>query len=172
MADTYTLISSVIVGAGGASTIQFNSIPNTYTDLKIVGSSRSNVSAVLATLYIQFNGNNANYSWIDVYGDGSGTGNNKSTGQGSLGNIFQNGNTSTSNTFTNFEVYIPNYVGSSNKSLSIDTVVENNATAGYPMLYAGLWGNTSAITSITIGDNSGSTLAQYSNFYLYGIKNS
>ena len=33
MATTYTLISSVTVGSGGAANIEFTSIPSTYTDL-------------------------------------------------------------------------------------------------------------------------------------------
>ena len=41
MADTYTLISSVTVGAGGASSIDFTSIPATYTDLLVKFSLRT-----------------------------------------------------------------------------------------------------------------------------------
>ena len=41
MANTYTLISSVTVGSGGASSIDFTSIPATYTDLCLVWSGRS-----------------------------------------------------------------------------------------------------------------------------------
>ena len=41
MANTYELIASSTVGAGGASSIDFNSIPNTYTDLLVKLSGRS-----------------------------------------------------------------------------------------------------------------------------------
>jgi hypothetical protein len=47
-------------------------------------------------------------------------------------------------------MYIPNYAGSSNKSVSIDAVTENNATAAEANLVAGLWSSTAAITSITL----------------------
>ena len=40
MANTYELISSVTVGAGGTTSVSFASIPQTYTDLKLVGSAR------------------------------------------------------------------------------------------------------------------------------------
>ena len=41
---TYTLISSVTVGAGGASSIDFTSIPSTYTDLLVKISARSTLN--------------------------------------------------------------------------------------------------------------------------------
>jgi hypothetical protein len=34
----------------------------------------------------------------------------------------------TSNTFSSTEIYIPNYTSSNNKSVSVDSVTENNAT--------------------------------------------
>ena len=40
MANTFQLISSTTVGAGGASSIDFTSIPSTYTDLVIKWSGR------------------------------------------------------------------------------------------------------------------------------------
>ena len=47
---------------------------------------------------------------------------------------------------------------------------KNNATFGNQSLVAGLWANTAAITSISVGGYSGN-LAQYSSASLYGIKN-
>ena len=41
MANTYTLISSVTVGSGGAANIEFTSIPATYTDLLLKLSTRT-----------------------------------------------------------------------------------------------------------------------------------
>ena len=49
--------------------------------------------------------------------------------------------------------------------------METNGTTSSVALTAGLWSNTAAITSITI-TSGGVNLAQYSTFYLYGIKNS
>ena len=40
MATTYTLISSVTVGSGGAASIEFTSIPADYTDLLLKVSMR------------------------------------------------------------------------------------------------------------------------------------
>mgnify|MGYP003342157445 CR=1 FL=1 len=79
----------------------------------------------------------------------------------------------TANTFSNGELYIPNYTSSSQKFISDDSVRENNATSGIDFLSAGLWTGTSAINTITLRVYGGSAnLVQYSTFYLYGINNS
>ena len=54
---TYTLISTVTVGAGGAASIDFNSIPGTYTDLLLVVSVRSTRPAATNDgLFMSING--------------------------------------------------------------------------------------------------------------------
>jgi hypothetical protein len=78
----------------------------------------------------------------------------------------------TANTFGNFELYIPNYAGSTNKSVSSDYVNENNATGGISYgLLANLWSNTAAINAISLSIYGGTNFAQYSTAYLYGVKN-
>ena len=78
------------------------------------------------------------------------------------------GANATSNTFGNTSVYIPNYAGSTNKSVSSDAVTENNATTASQQILASIWNNTSAITSIFVSD-TGSNLVQNSTASLYGI---
>ena len=80
----------------------------------------------------------------------------------------------TANTFSNDEIYIPNYAGSTFKSWSIDNCKELNATNsdGMNQLIAELFSNTGAITSIEIGATQSANLAQYSTATLYGIKSS
>lgn len=173
MANTYTLIASSTVGAGGASSITFSSIPATYTDLKVVFSLRSDWSSDPYDYFvqgIQFNGTTSTYSTKLLYGSGSAaaSGSDSSTG---LRQSYYNAGTSTSNTFANGEMYIPNYISSNYKSASIDQVTENNATASIAGLTAGLWSSTSAITQIAFLPRSGSNFVQYSTAYLYGVKN-
>jgi hypothetical protein len=79
--------------------------------------------------------------------------------------------TSTASTFSNAELYIPNYAGSNNKSSSVDGVSENNATASNMALTANLWSDTAAITSIKLTPAGGGNFVQYSTAYLYGISN-
>jgi len=174
MANTYTLIASSTVGSGGASSITFSSIPATYTDLKVVFSLRSDWSSDPYDYFvqgIQFNGTTSTYSTRILYGNGSSaaSGSDSSTG---LRQSYYNAGTSTSSTFANGEMYIPNYTSSNYKSTSIDQVTENNATASIAGITAGLWSNTSAITQIVFLPRSGSNFVQYSTAYLYGINNS
>jgi len=167
MADTYTLISSVTVGAGGASSIDFTSIPATYTDLKLVGSIRTNTAQTDNSMDINFNSSATSFSARFLYGSGSAA----ASSTGSTIILQADGGAATSNTFSNFEIYIPNYAGSTNKSYSNDAVTENNATAAIAGLLAGLWSNTAAITSVSVKASTG-TFVQHSTAYLYGIKNS
>ena len=172
MANTFELIASSTVGSGGASSIDFSSIPGTYTDLCLKVSARNDASTTVGGLWIQFNGFSTNLSSRVLYGTGSATGSFSDT------TIFaySDAASATSSTFSNVEYYIPNYAGSNNKSVSVDAVMENNATAASSSLTAGLWSSSSAITSIKIQtfNNSNSALAnfvQYSTAYLYGVKN-
>jgi hypothetical protein len=172
MAATYTLITSSTVGAGGAASVTFSSIPQTYTDLLLVVSSRCDVAATQAALWIYFNNDNAgSRSDRELQGDGSSVTSGVDSGPIKIGR--SNGATSTANTFSNIEVYIPNYTSSNYKSYSSNSVQENNATTGYQTMLAGLYNaSTTAISRIDLYNNSSANFVQYSTFYLYGIKNS
>ena len=166
MAITYKKIASVTVGAGGAANIEFTSIPGTYTDLVLLSSTRG-VSGTV-NYRVSFNGSTTGYTSKLLYGDGSSAAsvNNAVTTAIDYSN-YANASTETASTFSNNQVYIPNYAGSNNKSVSIETVRENNATAALVGMTAGLWSNTAAITSIKI--DGGTNYAQYSTATLYGI---
>lgn len=168
---TYTFINSVTVGSGGAADIEFTSIPNTYTDLCLVYSLRNTLSDNSANIRLQMNGDTGNnYSYRRLYGDGSTTGSDSGSSGANILVGITNAATSTSNTFSNGQIYIPNYAGSNYKSTSSDAVNENNATLAYQYLIAGLWSSTSAITSLKLFVAS-QTFTQYSTAYLYGISN-
>ncbi len=174
MATTYTLISSVTVGAGGASSIDFTSIPADYTDLLVKISARSVYSGGgTAVINMRFNSSGGTaYSHRVLYGNGTSalSDNASSAAFILLGHL--PGTTYTANTFSNIEAYIPNYTASQNKSVSVDSVIENNATLSYAEIIAGLWSNTSAITSVNLLPETGTgNFAQYSTAYLYGISN-
>lgn len=171
MANTFTKIASVTVGSGGAATINFTSIPSTYTDLCVELSLRDGTAAQSVNANIIFNNNgSAIYSARRLYASGSGAGSDSYSGLTSMPGIWVNSATSTSNTFANIMIYIPNYSGSSNKSISIDSVTENNATTAFSGLTAGLFASTTAITDINF--STGSNFVQYSTATLYGISKS
>jgi hypothetical protein len=171
MPSTYTLISSVTVGSGGAANIAFTSIPATYTDLCIKFSGRGTTALSATSWFMRLNSSGTGYSSKRLYGSGTAAASDSSTSGGIYLVIStMSASTGTANTFGNAEIYIPNYAGSSNKSASIDDVQENNTTQAYAELAASLWSNTAAVTSLSIFPDTGN-LAQYSTAYLYGISN-
>jgi hypothetical protein len=164
MANTYKQIASVS-GTGSSATLQFSSIPATFTDLNLKLSLSGTSTGEFFEL--RFNGVSTNLSGLYIQGNGLSTVN-SSTYQ-PWGGVNSTGQTA--NTFAFSDVYIPNYAGSTQKTLTIRTNRENNAATANQMLIAGLWANTSAITSIEIFLPTGNFTA-LSTATLYGIKNS
>lgn len=164
------LIQTVTVGSGGAASIEFGTggtIPQTYTDLLIVVSARSNRSATFDNIRIMPNGATSGVSSRMLYGSGSSA----SSFTEAYISGYTNGNTATSSTFGNSSIYIPNYTSSAQKSFSMDSVSENNATAASQAISAGLWTGTTAITSIILDQGDGTTWLEYTSASLYGILN-
>lgn len=168
---TYIKIASNTVGAGGAASVTFSSIPSTYTDLVLKISWRTTAAVVANIGYLTFNSDTTGYSHKFVQGNGATADSGGYTGANSKNSGIIPGSSATGNTFSNNEIYIPNYKGSNYKSYSIDSTGENNATTSYAMLLAGLWSNISAITSIKLEEQNGATISQYSTFTLYGVSN-
>jgi len=165
------LITSVTVGAGGAASVTLpatGTIPATYTDLKLVYSARATVAGTQEFINISFNGNTSNYSLRSLQGDGSAASSNAWSFRW-IG--YAVGSTATASTFSNGELYIPNYRSSNFKSFSGDNVAENNTTNAQSIMTANLWSDTAAITSIALSVQGGSDFVEGSTFYLYGISN-
>jgi len=166
MPDTFTLIASSTVGAGGVTEIDFNTIPNTFTDLALKLSLRASAGPAFGYLYLNFN--NVGYTATSRYLQADGTSlisdNNTSGYSGII-----NASGATASTFSNVDIYIPNYAGSSNKSFIVDGTMENNASLSYLNLMAVIWSSTSAINRITMKPAGTQTFLQYSTAYLYGV---
>jgi hypothetical protein len=162
-----TLIERIEVGSGGAASIEFTSIPDTYTDLFLVFTGRSSrVSPTTDDVVVQLNSDATNQQTRWLWGSGSSTLSATDT-QPLIGEYPTS--TYTANTFGSYQVYIPNYTSSNPKSFSAEGVGENNATAAYQLIAAGLYNDTDAITSILIKTGSASNLEQYSSASLYGV---
>jgi hypothetical protein len=166
MPNTFELIASYTVSTAQMD-VEFTSIPSTYTDLAVVVSCRLTRATNGGQLNVNFNGSSANLTGKNVWGTGSAT----SSGTDVALVALVPGANTTASTFSNFQLYVPNYAGSTNKSWSSDFASENNATAGYDGFVAGLWSQTAAINAIKFLDNGGNTIAEHSTFYLYGVKN-
>ena len=168
MPANYVLLEKITVGAAGASSVTFSSIPQTgYTDLVIYSSARTNRGSFnIDGLKAEFNGSTTGYSVRWMQGDGSGTASITET-------FFAAGWTTqtqnTTNTFGSSVCYIPNYTSNQVKSGSTDAVGETNGTSVSMYLSASTWSNTAAITSVALSSSTGNTLQPGSTFYLYGV---
>jgi hypothetical protein len=145
------------------ASIDFSSIPSGYTDLYLVLSGRSTTTVDYCE--VRFNGASTNLSGRYLYGSGA------AAASGTFQPfIYMNSSGNTSNSFSNSSVYIPNYTSSNYKSVSIDSVYENNATTAYCNLQAGLWSSTSSINQVTlVCTGSSQTFAAGSTATLYGV---
>jgi len=172
MANTYTLISSVTVGSGGASSIDFTSIPATYTDLVLKLSARGTLTGLTwQNIRLRFNSDSgSNYSYI-VLAALSGSALSASETSTYLRYSYGTYADATASTFSNNEYHIANYASSNQKSISYDSVAENNSSTAALAITSGKWNNLAAISSITITPDAGGNWAQYSTAYLYGISN-
>jgi len=176
MANTYVKIASATVGSGGTSSVSFTSIPQTYTDLQMLVSFRTNApSESWGGADVRFNGVGSGYSgrYIRLAG-GTGADSGSYSAASTLNVLYGNGNSSVANSFGSGQIYIPNYANNQNKSISMEQVNEDNQTVVYSNIWAALWSNTAAITSIEFTPSLGgaSLFRQHSTFTLYGIKNS
>lgn len=161
-----TLISRTTLTTSAAS-VTFSSIPQTYQTLKLVVSIRTSGSESTGNAYasVSFNGSSANFTRRSLYGNGTSLTVGSATGTTSIATADSSVNVA--NTFSNVEITIPNYFGSTNKSFSDDGVNEDNATNASQIFAANLLSNTAAITSITL--TGVSNLVANSTFSLYGV---
>ena len=151
--------------ASAASSITFSSIAADFTDLYLVTSLRTtSADTAWNDAFLRPNSATTNLSARALYGTGS------SAASFSVSDIrlYANAGASTSNTWSNSSIYLPNYAGSSNKSVSIDSVSENNSTTAIQAILAGLWSQTTAISSLEIVSGAGN-FAIGSSATLFGI---
>ena len=170
MATTYTLINSNVLSSSAAS-ITFSSIPATYTDLVLRCSLRNTAGTTIVNTRITFNsigGTAYSYTFIRGSGTAASSGNNSSGANTLLS--YHNGSTTTADTFSSLEVYVPSYTASQNKPFSSFLSQENNLTAAFTAATAGLLSDTAVINSITLTPDANDWLSG-SSFYLYGISN-
>ena len=163
----YIPISTVTVGSGGVASIDFTGIPQTYTDLKLVASLRSNRAGnVKDTIDLKINNVTTTLSQKYLQGNGS------AATSGSLSNYWgeTDAASATANTFGSWEAYFPNYASANYKSFSVESVMEDNATLGIIVLAAGLWSTVTGINQLALLPVTGTAFVQYSTATLYGIR--
>lgn len=172
MATTYKAIATITVGSSGVSYFEFTNIPQTYTDLAIFVSSRTNDANTGEPLIASYNGGaSGSKSSRYLYANNTASVGSQSSASYNFLAI-TNAASSAANYFSNSFSYIPNYTSSNYKAIATDYVREDNASTFDSLILANLWSSTSAITSIKLTPISNSTIQQYSTATLYGIKNS
>ena len=158
-------ISTVTVGNGGAATISFTNIPQTYTDLCIKLSGRKAGGAV-DIVYLTINGGSTAISSNRYLDSGAGT---PRTGAVVGYQAVAQPSDYTANVFGSADLYIYNYTSGQQKVISVESATENNATANYLGFTASLWPSTLPITTLSLTP-TGSGWVQYSSATLYGIR--
>lgn len=169
--QTYTLSST-------ASSVTFSNIPQNYTDLKVVVSARGTATSTERVSDITLRINNdssASYSYRGLTGvpGSSSTSTFAFTGSSSFQYLgFGTSSDATANTFGSTEFNFVNYTSSVGKSISVDTVAENNSSTTLLRFISGLWSPSTqaAISTLAFSLNSGN-FDTGSTFTLYGISN-
>lgn len=165
---TYSLIQTVTLSTTGQ--LAFTSIPQIYTDLKLIVNARSTTAD--DQLVLKFNGGDNNVNvWCRLSGadaanlfieqSSSGTG---PFVYGGVSFVGQTGYWGCA------DVYIANYTASGAKAINGYGGNKSSSPTSQSMSYSG--GNISsveAITAITVQQGGGALLAQYSTASLYGI---
>jgi hypothetical protein len=158
------------VGTGSSGTINFGSIPSTYKHLQIRGIVKTDVSGKLITLQFNSDATSGNYTTHVLSGNGSNPvkASAFATSQ-TYGRLFGLDVGTDSTNPTAIVIDILDY-GNTSKYKTVRTLagLDNNGS-GEVMLSSNLWLSTSAVSSITLGLNSGN-YGTHTSFALYGIK--
>ena len=165
MPATYEKIQSYTLGSAAAS-IDFTSIPATYTDLRIVWVYQSVTASNYP--YLRYNSDTGNnYGFVFLYADGAtaaSTGNPSNSGAYLVGNAAASTSQWQMNTIDVFS-----YAGSTYKTL-LNTYSGDVGGSGTASAGVNLWLSTAAITSIKLLMSAGGNIASGSTATLYGIK--
>jgi hypothetical protein len=174
----YELINSITLeSATNFTSVSFTSIPQTYKDIVVYVSARSNRLAMdgLERVYLYMNGSTSGITMINTivsntspYSDSYTTGNGVGGTCGLTSNIYTTGNN-----FGYTMLYISDYTSTNAKIGITGSSMPNTGIPGqpYPYLFGQSYahGTTSGVTSITT-TGLGSQWEAKSTFYLYGIK--
>jgi len=168
MPSTYDKIATTTLGSNTAS-LDFSSIPSTYTDLVLVIRYAGSLNDQNSRL--RFNNDTAsNYSRTVILGDGTSATSTRSTSATFI-QMVTNYGAGTSLASGNYHIIqIQNYANTTTyKTALARTNAQNNSGAGEVGATVGLWRSTSAINQVTYSQGSGDIITG-STATLYGIK--
>lgn len=165
MPQTYTPIASTTVSGTSTTTVTFNSISGSYTDLIVVVA--SNVAAVSTNNYMYMNYNNdsgTNYSTTQLYGNGTAAGSIRWTNRTNINLEYKT--TQEANVWSQHIIQIQNYSNTTTYKTALCRA--GSASLGTDAT-VGLWRSTAAITRLDITSYF-SNFADGSVLTVYGIK--
>jgi hypothetical protein len=168
--NSYESIATVSVGSGGADSVEFTSIPSTYTHLQLRYIARTSRSETDDGFSIQLNGDTAsNYRYHYLAGNGTSASAYSEPNTG-YGVPYVSAANAGANTFGVGVFDLLDYRNTNKYKVARIIGGEDNNGGGWVALNSGLWLNTAAVTSIKCQTNSLGNFVQYSHFALYGIK--
>jgi hypothetical protein len=171
--NSYESIATYTVGSGGSSSIDFTSIPSTYSHLQLRCLARgTSTSGGIALKAILNNDSTTIYTRHALVGDGASVSAGAATSSAyiSLGSA-PNANSLTS-TYGVFVFDLLDYANTNKyKTVRILGGFDVNGSGGSVEFRSSLYMSTTAINRITLSMTS-DNITQYSQFALYGIKGS
>lgn len=177
IAGDYQSISTVSLSSP-ASSITFSSIPATYQHLQIrLIAHCTDTSATGYGLYRFNSDSSASYASHVLYGTGSAAGANTGLGTSTTRSYWGTIPSQASASFlsSSYSATVIDVLDYANTSKYKTTRIlhgedQNTFTTGSIELISGLWQNTAAISTITIGLDAGTNFSTYTHAALYGIK--
>ncbi len=166
-------IGQVVVSGTSTFTITFSSIPQVYQNLRLVGSARTSFNNLSESLSVYFNGDNSSGLYSNtsiVTADAIYNGRNTNVNQSTFCQVISN--TAATGAFNVVETEFLSYSNTSINKIGISKHAAdyNNSGSGAVGMYAILWRNTNAITSISIQSNNGAYFIAGTTFTLYGVR--
>lgn len=167
-------IATVTVGSGGASSIEFTSIPGTYQHLQIRFIGRCDEAAFGNYARIQVNGDTGNnYAHHHVYGTGTSALASATTSTAQIIAYRIPGASHSANIFGAVVLDLLDYASTSKtKTLRYFGGLDGNTnnTQGQVWVGSGLWNSTSAVTSVKLQPSVSVNWVQFTTAALYGVR--
>ena len=168
----YDSLATVTVPSGGVASVTFAGIPTGYKHLQLRWLARTNRATNPDYFNLTFNSDSAaNYSAHLISGNGSAASASAYTTQNQ---IYLDGAATgagqLSNNFAVGVIDILDYADTNKAKTTRHLLGYDNNGSGAVYLSSGRWGSNTAISSINLTSGSGSTIQQYSQIALYGIK--
>lgn len=168
-------IATVTVGSGGASSIEFTSIPSTYQHLQIRGIIKeSGTGTGGPNVVMQMNTDTTHTNYRSHYINGNGSSAAAGEVQAS-GYYCLVGNTATSNAsyasmFGALVVDLLDYASTTKNKVTRSIGAHDRNGSGEVTLNSGLWMSTAAVSAVKFTIPGSSSFAQHSTLALYGVK--